>query len=49
MDEIYQRSTRGVSNPTNFAHKIHVGFDPDSGMFTVRVVPIRCDCFLGTA
>lgn len=34
MDEIYQRSTRGVSNPTNFAHKIHVGFDPDSGMFT---------------
>jgi hypothetical protein len=26
----------GVSNPTNFVHKIHVGFDPVSGAFTVR-------------
>lgn len=25
----------GVSNPTNFVHKIHVGFDPVSGAFTV--------------
>jgi len=24
----------GVSNPTNFAHKVHVGFDPISGGFT---------------
>ena len=24
----------GVSNPTNFVHKIHVGFDPVSGAFT---------------
>jgi hypothetical protein len=36
MDGIYQRSPlMGVSNPTNFVHKVHVGFDPDSGMFTV--------------
>ncbi|KAI8057281.1 kinase-like domain-containing protein [Syncephalis plumigaleata] len=35
MDEIYQRSPlMGVSNPTNFVHKVHVGFDPDSGVFT---------------
>lgn len=24
----------GVSNPINFTHKIHVGFDPESGNFT---------------
>lgn len=24
----------GVSNPTNFTHKVHVGFDPLSGGFT---------------
>ncbi|CAJ0825860.1 8064_t:CDS:10 [Entrophospora sp. SA101] len=24
----------GVSNPTNFVHNVHVGFDPVSGMFT---------------
>lgn len=24
----------GVSNPTNFTHKVHVGFDPASGNFT---------------
>ncbi|KAI9227862.1 MAG: p21 activated kinase [Piptocephalis tieghemiana] len=35
MDEIYQRSPlMGVSNPTNFVHRIHVGFDPVNGMFT---------------
>lgn len=35
MDEIYSRSPlSGVSNPTNFSHNIHVGFDPVSGMFT---------------
>ncbi|CAI2176004.1 13448_t:CDS:10 [Funneliformis geosporum] len=35
MDEIYTRSPlSGVSNPTNFSHNIHVGFDPVSGMFT---------------
>jgi hypothetical protein len=26
----------GFSNPTNFVHKVHVGFDPISGAFTVR-------------
>ncbi|TPX58529.1 hypothetical protein PhCBS80983_g03069 [Powellomyces hirtus] len=35
MDEIYQRSPlMGISNPTNFVHKVHVGFDSDSGLFT---------------
>ncbi|KAK6205213.1 kinase-like domain-containing protein [Scheffersomyces amazonensis] len=27
-------STSGVSNPINFTHKVHVGFDPASGNFT---------------
>lgn len=36
IDEVYQRcpSMGGVSNPTNFTHKVHVGFDPVSGGFT---------------
>ncbi|CAG8499343.1 24369_t:CDS:10, partial [Cetraspora pellucida] len=35
MDEIYARSPlSGVSNPTNFVHNVHVGFDPVSGLFT---------------
>lgn len=35
MDEIYSRSPlMGVSNPTNFVHQVHVGFDPISGAFT---------------
>ncbi|KAK7455894.1 hypothetical protein VKT23_010932 [Stygiomarasmius scandens] len=35
QDEIYSRSPlMGVSNPTNFVHKVHVGFDPVSGAFT---------------
>ncbi|KIJ47177.1 hypothetical protein M422DRAFT_226349 [Sphaerobolus stellatus SS14] len=35
QDDIYSRSPlTGVSNPTNFVHKIHVGFDPNSGAFT---------------
>lgn len=45
QDDIYNRSPlMGVSNPTNFVHKIHVGFDPVSGAFTVssnRCVGIR--------
>ena len=36
QDDIYSRSPlMGVSNPTNFVHKVHVGFDPISGAFTV--------------
>lgn len=36
QDDIYSRSPlSGVSNPTNFVHKVHVGFDPLSGAFTV--------------
>jgi len=36
MDDVYSRcpSMGGVSNPTNFTHKVHVGFDPVSGGFT---------------
>ncbi|QSL66867.1 hypothetical protein MERGE_001254 [Pneumocystis wakefieldiae] len=35
MDEIYSRCPlMMVSNPTNFTHKVHVGFDPKSGGFT---------------
>ncbi|ORY08392.1 Pkinase-domain-containing protein [Basidiobolus meristosporus CBS 931.73] len=35
MDAVYQRSPlMGVSNPTNFQHKIHVDFDVNTGMFT---------------
>ncbi|KAJ3217005.1 Protein kinase [Dinochytrium kinnereticum] len=35
MDEIYQRSPlMGISNPTDFVHQVHVGFDPLSGLFT---------------
>eukprot|EP00158_Paraphelidium_tribonemae_P005837 Partr_v1_DN27550_c0_g2_i3_m30208 len=38
MDEVYQRSPLGASNPTNFEHKVHVGFDPMSGGFTVSYI-----------
>ncbi|KAF9126577.1 Protein kinase, partial [Linnemannia schmuckeri] len=35
MHEIYSRSPLlGVSSPTNFVHKVHVGFDPHTGDFT---------------
>ncbi|KAI7866451.1 kinase-like domain-containing protein [Spinellus fusiger] len=35
MDEVYnKRSPLGVSGPTNFVHKIHVGYDPITGAFT---------------
>ncbi|MBE7179876.1 MAG: protein kinase [Terriglobus roseus] len=36
MDAVSVRcpSMGGVSNPTNFAHRVHVGFDPTSGAFT---------------
>lgn len=35
IDEIYAKCPlMGVSNPTNFTHKVHVGFDPVSGGFT---------------
>lgn len=35
IDEIYARcpGSGGVSNPTNFAHQVHVGYDPTSGTF----------------
>ena len=35
IDAIYNRcpGMGGVSNPTNFAHRVHVGFDPVNGSF----------------
>ncbi|KAI9882109.1 MAG: hypothetical protein M1823_006145 [Watsoniomyces obsoletus] len=35
IDSIYSRcpGMGGVSNPTNFSHQVHVGFDPTSGAF----------------
>ena len=36
QDDIYQRTLMGVSNPTNFVHQVHVGFDSVTGHFTVR-------------
>lgn len=35
MEDLYSRSQLvGVSNPTNFVHQVHVGFDSVSGAFT---------------
>ncbi|KAL2848483.1 kinase-like domain-containing protein [Aspergillus pseudoustus] len=35
IDKIYERcpGMGGVSNPTNFSHRVHVGFDPRTGAF----------------
>ena len=35
QDSIYTRcpTISGVSNPTNFSHRVHVGFDPTNGHF----------------
>jgi serine/threonine-protein kinase CLA4 len=35
IDKIYERcpGMGGVSNPSNFSHRIHVGFDPQTGGF----------------
>ncbi|EAS30748.3 STE/STE20/PAKA protein kinase [Coccidioides immitis RS] len=35
IDKIYERcpGMGGVSNPTNFSHRVHVGFDPHTGAF----------------
>ena len=35
QDDIYTRcpAISGVSNPTNFSHRVHVGFDPTTGAF----------------
>jgi protein-serine/threonine kinase len=42
MEDIYSRSPlMGVSQPTNFVHQVHVGFDPVSGGFTVGVFDVR--------
>ncbi|TKX25541.1 serine/threonine-protein kinase-like protein 2 [Elsinoe australis] len=34
IDCIYDRSMGGVSAPTGFTHRVHVGFDPINGGFT---------------
>lgn len=33
-----KRSSVGTSGPTNFVHKVHVGFDPITGAFTVNFI-----------
>lgn len=44
QEDIYNRSPlMGVSKPTNFVHKIHVGFDSVTGAFTVSALAL---CFL---
>lgn len=43
MEDVYSRSPlMGVSQPTNFVHQVHVGFDPISGGFTVSPRPLAC-------
>lgn len=37
LDDIYARTSSGAGVPTNFVHKVHVGFDPVTGAFTVRL------------
>ncbi|KAG7290895.1 hypothetical protein NEMBOFW57_000900 [Staphylotrichum longicolle] len=34
IDCIYARCPGGVSNPSNFSHSVHVGFNPQTGQFT---------------
>ncbi|KAJ3208179.1 Protein kinase, partial [Clydaea vesicula] len=34
MEEIYQRCPLNMSTPTDFIHKVHVGFDQETGDFT---------------
>lgn len=36
-----QRSLLGASGPTNFVHKVHVGFDPITGAFTVSHIILK--------
>src|SRR5258708_24793162 len=38
LDDIYSRTSSGASHPTNFVHQVHVGFDPVTGAFTVRLI-----------
>jgi serine/threonine-protein kinase CLA4 len=35
-DDLYARISQDVSNPMNFIHRIHVGYDPFYSVFTVR-------------
>ena len=41
IDAIYNRcpGIGGVSNPTNFHHRVHVGFDPVNGELTTSKIP----------
>ena len=49
IDAIYARcpSMGGVSNPTNFNHRVHVGFDPVNGSFTG--LPVEWEKLLNTS
>lgn len=40
-DKIYKPD---ISNPVDFEHMIHVGFDPVTGEFTVSTVTVVASC-----
>lgn len=45
QDDVYSRCPLvGGSNPSDFVHKVHVGFDSETGAFSVRPIIV----FLGT-
>lgn len=49
IDAIYNRcpGIGGVSNPTNFSHRVHVGFDPMNGQFVG--LPVEWERLLKTS
>ena len=61
FEEMYARSplAGGISEPSEFVHKVHVGIDPSTGEYTVRffllflsffvVLITFCDWYLGRA
>jgi serine/threonine-protein kinase CLA4 len=46
QDDVYARSPLGASNPTDFIHKVHVGFDATSGAFTVCRQFLAISCYI---
>lgn len=50
MDDINSRSPlMGVSQPINFVHQVHVGFDPVSGGFIASVMIAVVADYLGSS